>query len=142
MILTSVTYRREPTADIPETTYVGMVNGLPYHVMPSDPLYPLAQQMGVDAPLEPPLPPLPVVLDPKMIGIEFDGVMCSATGLDQNGLNAVFTAIQVQGAAFPATRFKFDNGNELVITAGPDGNYQAFMDVWLPFRQSFFLAAP
>jgi hypothetical protein len=68
--------------------------------------------------------------------------MCSATGNDQNGLMAVFTAIQVQGAAFPATRFEFDNGNELVITAGPEGNYQDFMDVWLPFRQSFFLAAP
>ncbi len=80
--------------------------------------------------------------NPKLVGVEFQGVMCSATGNDQNGLMAVFTAIQVQGAAFPATRFEFDNGNELVITAGPEGNYQDFMDVWLPFRQSFFLAAP
>jgi hypothetical protein len=83
--------------------------------------------------------PLPVVPDPKMIGIEFDGVMCSATGNDQNGLNAVLTSINVQGAAFPATRFEFDNGNDLIITTA---NYQDFMAVWLPFRQSFYLAAP
>jgi hypothetical protein len=90
-------------------------------------------------------PSFPIIEEapnPKLVGVEFQGVMCSATGNDQNGLTAVFTAIQVQGAAFPATRFEFDNGNELVITAGPEGNYQDFMAVWLPFRQSFYLAAP
>jgi hypothetical protein len=89
-----------------------------------------------DAPSFPAIAEAP---NPKLIGVAFQGVMCSATGNDQNGLMAVFTAIQVQGAAFPATRFEFDNGNALVITTA---NYQAFMDVWLPFRQSFFLAAP
>jgi hypothetical protein len=73
----------------------------------------------------------------KYVGVEFEGVMCSATGQDQNGLVAVLLSIQLQGAAFPATRFWFDNGNSLVITTA---NYEAFMAVWLPFRQSFFLA--
>jgi hypothetical protein len=82
------------------------------------------------------LPPEPTP-DPKLTGVEFDGVMCSATGQDQNGLVALLLAIQMQGAAFPATRFWFDNGNDLIITTG---NYEAFMAVWLPFRQSFYLA--
>ncbi|MFN8995545.1 MAG: hypothetical protein ACK5X3_18025 [Pseudomonadota bacterium] len=73
----------------------------------------------------------------KYLGIEFDGVMCSATTADQNGLMAVFLSIQIQGASFVPTRFSFDNGSELVITLS---NYQAFMAVWLPFRQSFFAA--
>jgi hypothetical protein len=73
----------------------------------------------------------------KYVGVEFEGVMCSATGQDQNGLVAVLLSIQMQGAAFPATRFWFDNGNSLIITLD---NYQAFMSVWLLFRQSFYLA--
>jgi hypothetical protein len=75
--------------------------------------------------------------DPKLVGVAFDGVMCSATGQDQNGLVAVHLSIQLQGAAFPATRFQFDNGNTLIITAQ---NHQDFMEIWLPFRQSFYLA--
>jgi hypothetical protein len=75
--------------------------------------------------------------DPKYAGVEFDGVMCSATSADQNGLMAVFLSIQIQGASFVPTRFAFENGSELVITLS---NYQAFMAVWLPFRQSFFAA--
>lgn len=77
------------------------------------------------------------VIDPKMVGIEFQGVMCSATAADQNGLAAVLLAIQMQGAAFEPTRFYFANGSTLVISLA---NYQAFAAVWLPFRQSFFLA--
>lgn len=71
----------------------------------------------------------------KIVGVEFQGVMCSATSQDQAGLMAVLTGIQMQGAAFPATRFEFENGNVLTITLA---NYQAFMQTWLPFRQSFF----
>jgi len=59
------------------------------------------------------------------------------TSADQNGLMAVFLSIQIQGASFVPTRFSFENGSELVITLS---NYQAFMAVWLPFRQSFYLA--
>jgi hypothetical protein len=81
-------------------------------------------------------PPI-VTPDPKLIGVEFEGVMCSATADDQAGLAAVLLAIQLQGAAFSPTRFEFDNGSELVITLE---NWQAFAAVWLPFRQSFFAA--
>ena len=77
-------------------------------------------------------PPAP---DPKMGGVEFEGVMCSATKPDQDGLAAVMVAIQLQGASFQPTRFYFENGSTLVITLE---NYQAFAAVWLPFRQSFF----
>ncbi len=74
--------------------------------------------------------------DPKMVGIEFQGVMCSATMYDQNGLLAILAAYQLQGANFQPTSFKFANGNSLVITKD---NIQAFIAVWMPFRQSFFL---
>lgn len=122
----------------PDGTFVILLRGQPYHVVPADPLFAEVALAGADAPFEPqpdfPLPPA----DPKLAGIEFDGVMCSATKDDQTGLMAVLLAIQLQGAAFPPTRFEFENGNTLVITLA---NYQAFMAVWLPFRQSFFLAA-
>jgi hypothetical protein len=74
--------------------------------------------------------------DPKLVGIEFEGVMCSATMYDQNGLLAVLTAYQLQGANFQPTRFEFANRNSLVITKD---NIQAFIATWMPFRQSFFL---
>lgn len=73
--------------------------------------------------------------NPKLDGIEFEGVMCSATAEDQNGLSSVLMAIGLQGEAFPPTRFYFSNGNSLVITLE---NYQALAATWLPFRQSFF----
>lgn len=73
--------------------------------------------------------------DPKLVGIEFEGVMCSATKDDQSGLTAVLLALQLQGKDFPPTNFYFENGNQLVITKE---NATKFMDVWVPFRQSFF----
>lgn len=80
-----------------------------------------------------------VVIDPKMVGVEFEGVMCSATEKDQNGLAAVLMAIQFQGATFKPTRFFFENGNTLILSLS---NYESFASVWLPFRQSFFAAEP
>ncbi len=77
-------------------------------------------------------PPAP---DPKITGIEFDGVMCSATRDDQNGLVAVLVAYQIQKTAFQPTEFYFANGNNLVLTAQ---NIEPFTAVWMPFRQSFF----
>lgn len=74
--------------------------------------------------------------DPKLVGIDFEGTMCSATMEDQNGLIAVLVAYQIAGANFVPTRFSFSNNNELVITKD---NIQSFMAVWMPFRQSFFL---
>jgi hypothetical protein len=78
-----------------------------------------------------------IVVDPKLTGIEFDGVMCSATRDDQAGLMAVLMAKQMQGDAFKPTSFYFANGNKLVITKD---NIAAFTAVWMPFRQSFFVA--
>ena len=77
-------------------------------------------------------PPAP---DPKMVGVEFEGVMCSATRDDQNGLAAVMLAYQLQGAKFSPTEFTFNNNNKLVLTGK---NMTAFIATWLPFRQSFF----
>jgi hypothetical protein len=73
----------------------------------------------------------------KLIGVEFEGVMCSASSQDQAGLMAVLLSIQMQGAAFKPTQFEFENGSKLVISLG---NYQQFITVWMPFRQSFFVA--
>ncbi len=134
-------------------TFVGLVNGAEYHIIPDDAFAPAglwdwavgeAARLGDDLPLEPgPPPPTPEqmqadnIANAKYAGVEFDGVMYSATSADQNGLMAVFLSIQIQGASFVPTRFSFENGSELVITLS---NYQAFMAVWLPFRQSFFAA--
>ena len=74
-------------------------------------------------------------LNPKMQGIEFQGVMCSATKQDQDGLLAVLIAYQMQGSAFRPTRYDFANGNKLTITVS---NIQQFIAVWMPFRRSFF----
>jgi hypothetical protein len=81
-------------------------------------------------PADPPPPP-----DPKMVGIEFEGVMCSATRDDQNGLVAVIIAHQLQKTSFQPTEFKFVNGNRLLMTYE---NLPKFLAVWMPFRQSFF----
>jgi hypothetical protein len=75
--------------------------------------------------------------DPKMVGIEFQGVMCSATRDDQNGLIAVIIDYQLSGAAFKPTKFYFVNGNTLVLSKE---NLQPFLAVWKPFRKSFFEA--
>lgn len=71
----------------------------------------------------------------KLQGVEIDGVMCSATKNDQSGLTAVLTAYQIAGAAFEPTRFRFENGNILVINKS---NMKALIAAWMPFRQSFF----
>lgn len=74
---------------------------------------------------------VPPVLDPKLIGVEFQGVMCSATKEDMWGLSAVAPWVQEGNS----TAFEFDNGNVLVLT--PD-NYRAFTAVWGAYRASFF----
>ena len=67
----------------------------------------------------------------KLKGVEFEGVMCSATKEDMWGLNSVQGLI----AAGQTVRFDFDNGNKLLLS--PE-NYIAFQEVWIPFRQSFY----
>jgi hypothetical protein len=81
-------------------------------------------------PADPPPPP-----DPKLAGIEFEGVMCSATKDDQAGLIAILLASQIQGAGFAPTVFNFSNGARLTVTKT---NIAALTAVWMPFRQSFF----
>ena len=67
----------------------------------------------------------------KLTGVEFEGVMCSATAEDMWGLSAIKEWV----AAGQTANFKFENGNTLAIT--PE-NYAAFQAVWVPFRASFF----
>lgn len=74
---------------------------------------------------------IPVVVDLKLIGVEFEGVMCSATKEDMWGLSSVAPWIQSGNS----TAFEFDNGNVLVLT--PE-NYRAFYETWASFRASFF----
>jgi hypothetical protein len=123
-----------PDADITEVAASVVPADTPHRIIDADDLPPASEWLWSDEGPIVPAPPAPI--DPKLIGIEFDGIMCSATAQDQNGLAAVLLAIQLQGAAFQPTRFYFSNGNILVISLA---NYQAFTGVWLPFRQSFFM---
>lgn len=67
----------------------------------------------------------------KLKGIEFEGVMCSATKTDYWGLGVAFETIK----AGLSTNWNFENGNTLLLT--PD-NIDEFKAAWLPFRMSFF----
>lgn len=72
----------------------------------------------------------------KLIGIEFDGVMCSTTKEDQDALLAIYFAYQLQGEDFQPTMYRFQNGNELLITKD---NIDRFALAWIPARQKFFI---
>lgn len=67
----------------------------------------------------------------KYVGVEIDGVMCSATAEDQWGLGSIRSYISDGNS----TEFCFSNGNKLLLTAD---NISAFEAIWVPFRQSFF----
>lgn len=67
----------------------------------------------------------------KLVGVEFEGVMCSATAEDMWGLSAIKDWITSGQSA----NFKFENGNTLLITPL---NLASFEAVWIPFRASFF----
>ncbi len=68
----------------------------------------------------------------KLAGVEFQGVMCSATESDQNGLLSMYNFIKA-GQLSP--NFHFENGNVLPLNSG---NIDALLAVWSPFRESFF----
>jgi len=70
--------------------------------------------------------------DKKLEGIEFEGVMCSATFRDQSGLLAIKQYLDHGGAS---TIFNFENGNKLEITRS---NFDSFYTAWSRFRSSFF----
>lgn len=67
----------------------------------------------------------------KLAGIEFEGVMCSATKEDMWGLSSVEGYVRT-GSPTP---FKFHNGNTLLLD---HENIDAFYAKWVPFRASFF----
>lgn len=74
----------------------------------------------------------------KKTGVEILGVMCSATKADQMGLTAVgldYSMTTAAGGTFASTKFSFENGNVLVITAD---NFATVYNTWVPFRRSFF----
>lgn len=75
------------------------------------------------------------ISESKLTGILIEGVMCSATDEDQQGMIAIGFGHLKTGAAFKPTKMKFKNGNELVINVD---NIAAVEAIWLPFRQSFF----
>lgn len=86
----------------------------------------------------PPIPPEPEPLTPeeikaqqKLEGVDFDGVMCSATSEDMWGLASIKDWIR----AGQSTNFEFQNGNVLTLDSS---NIDAFEAVWVPFRASFF----
>ena len=71
------------------------------------------------------------LIDKKLQGVEFEGVMCSATAEDMWGLASIKAFIE----AGNSTNFHFDNGSVLRLTPQ---NIAAFEAVWVPFRQGFF----
>lgn len=74
----------------------------------------------------------------KITGIEFNGVMCSATGDDQAGLSALLlkhTVLKLSGQKMPDVHFRFENGNILTINSD---NIEELDAIWTPFRMSFF----
>ena len=75
--------------------------------------------------------PEPTPHELKLAGVEFEGVMCSATAEDQHGL-ADIEGIVKSGMSI---NFHFENGTKLLLT--PD-NIDALRAVWFPFRLSFF----
>ncbi len=74
----------------------------------------------------------------QLIGIEFNGVMCSATAEDQNGLSALLlkhALAKMTAQQLPDIHFRFENGNVLTLNSN---NIEGLDAVWTPFRLSFF----
>lgn len=69
--------------------------------------------------------------DAKMAGIDFNGVMVSATAKDQFGLGTIRQFV-LDGNT---VNFEFENGAVVQITPQNVAQLEA---VWIPFRQSFF----
>lgn len=71
------------------------------------------------------------IREQKLIGVEFEGVMCSVHKEDQWGLATVKEMIYA-GQSIP---FHFKNGNVLLLTPA---NIAAFEQTWTAYRMSFF----
>lgn len=73
--------------------------------------------------------------DLKLSGFKFEGVMCSATKIDQNTFVYIAYKFQSLAEKFKDTTFVFKNGNSLVITKD---NFLKFESKWIAFRDQFF----
>jgi len=93
-MLQSLTFRRT------DGTLVGQVNGLPYHIIQSDPLWPMAQAIAADmgdellfepAPPAPPAPPLVPAITARQLRLAL------------LGLGLTGAQVEAQIAAMPGT---------------------------------------
>ncbi len=71
----------------------------------------------------------------KLTGFEYDGVMCSGTKDDQNGVTAI--ALMIMNVPESTHNMTFDNGNILKLTAE---NITDFVTQFSAFRSQFFEA--
>lgn len=69
----------------------------------------------------------------KLSGFEFDGVNCSVTKADQDGVIAVL--VQLSLKIITTTVFEFSNGSKLLINTE---NVKRFSLEWAKCRQQFF----
>lgn len=112
---------------------------------PNDDNYEPTVKEGEDLTIEDNAPvlessPEEIIEAAKLSGVSINGVMCSATKEDQNGLTAVSLGVVMArgaGSTFPDTKFTFSNGAVLVIT---ESNFDEIYATWMPFRQRFFAA--
>lgn len=72
-------------------------------------------------------------LGKKINGFEFDGVNCSVTKADQDGVTAIL--VQFNLKLIQETVFEFSNGSELLINTN---NVKRFGSEWAKCRQQFF----
>lgn len=71
----------------------------------------------------------------KTDGIVFEGVKCSATKDDQNGITAI--TVLLQARQNDHHNMHFSNGSVLRLDKN---NISDFLETWVPFRSSFFEA--
>jgi hypothetical protein len=93
--------------------------------------YALELEANGEAEILPYTVPEPTKEELKLEGVEFEGIMCSATSEDMWGLASTKEWIR----AGQTTNFEFKNGNVLTLS---NDNIDAFEAVWVPFRASFF----
>ncbi len=70
-------------------------------------------------------------LNPKLAGVEFNGITCSATKEDMVGVMYIKDKAKNGGSAI----MRFENGSRLTLN---NENIDQFFLVWSKFRDSFF----
>jgi hypothetical protein len=119
MSLTSVTYKR------PDGTFIGVVNGYPYHITQSDPLYAAAQSAGAAAPFEPAPQAPPVTVPVSVPKLALVRAM-RQVGLDGNPSNPVKAWTVVKGALAQASE---EVQEDWELSTRIPRNYQALLDI-------------